>query len=455
MENVSENPNSQLALLGGPKIISSDSPDTFTWPIITKEHEEAVLEVLRAGKMSGLDITNKFEDEYAESLGMKYALGCNNGTNGLYCAFFGLNIGVGDEVIGPSMTYWASLLPVYSLGATVVFAEVAPDTLCVDPDDIEHRITPRTKAILVVHYGGRPADMDRIMQIAKKHNLKVIEDFSHAHGALYKGKEVGTFGDANAASLMSGKSFPIGEGGMMFTNDQRVYERGLLFGHYVQHSKIELEDLKPYIGLPCGGVKYRMHQLSAAFGRVQLKLYKSQMAEIDKAMKYFCDLIEDIPGLKPVRPPKNTGTTMGGWYNACTKYDPEKFDGLSASRFVEAIVAEGSVAVAGANKPLHLHPVFTKMDIYGHGKPTRIANSPQEALGDLQQLEGALPVTESVTRTTFRGPWFKLYRPDIIEKHADVFRKVAANYKDLLPGNTGEVEVGSYSSFFKKSMSDK
>ena len=158
---------SKLALLGGPKGLQVDSGDIFKWPIITKEHEDAVLEVLRAGKMSNLDVTRKFETEYAKKIGMKYGLCCSTGTGALQCAFFGLGIGVGDEVIGPSITYWASLLPLFSLGATPVFAEIDPETLCIDPSDIEHRITPRTKGIVVVHYGGHPVDMDPVMAIAK------------------------------------------------------------------------------------------------------------------------------------------------------------------------------------------------------------------------------------------------------------------------------------------------
>jgi len=179
---------SELALLGGPKGLQVDSGDIFKWPIITKEHEEAVLEVLRGGNMSGLDVTRKFETAYAEKLGLKYGLCTSTGTGALQCAFWGLGIGVGDEVIGPSYIYWASLLPLFSLGATPVFAEVDPETLCIDPNDIEHRITPRTKGIVVVHCGTHPADMDPIMAIAEKHNIAVIEDVSHAQGGFYKGR---------------------------------------------------------------------------------------------------------------------------------------------------------------------------------------------------------------------------------------------------------------------------
>ncbi len=202
-----------LAILGGPAGVTLPPGDTFTWPIITEEDETAVLEVLRRGAMSELDVTMAFEKDFAAWQGRTYALGFNTGTSALHAAMFGVGLGVGDEIICPSITYWASALQCFSLGATVVFADVRPDTLCLDPNDIEQRISPRTKAIMVVHYLGHPADMDAIMQVADRHGIPVIEDVSHAHGGRYRGRTVGNFGAVAAMSLMSGKSMPIGEGG--------------------------------------------------------------------------------------------------------------------------------------------------------------------------------------------------------------------------------------------------
>ena len=304
----------QLAIAGGPKAIISDPGNMFKWPIVTRKIEEQVLKVLREGKMSGTDITEKFERAYAKYYDMKYALGHNNGTAAVQSAMFGIGIGSGDEVICPSITYWASCLPVFSLGGTVSFVDINPDTLCIEPDDIEHRINERTKAIIIVHYLGMPCDMDKIIKIAKKHNIKIIEDVSHAHGSLYKGKLTGTFGDVSAFSLMSGKSFAVGEAGILLTNNQRIYERAILFGHYERHSFLTLKEHKSGAGLPWGGYKYRMHQLSSAMGMEQIKNYPAQMAEIDRAMNYFWDLLENVPGIRAHRPPKDSGCTMGGWY---------------------------------------------------------------------------------------------------------------------------------------------
>ena len=185
---------SALALHGGTPAVCADNEDIFHWPIVTEEDEAAVLDVLRRGAMSGTDITLQFEKEFAAWQGMTYALAHNTGTAALHAAMFGCEIGVGDEIIAPSITYWASVLQVFSLGATVVFADIDPDTLCIDPNQIEQHISPRTKAIMVVHYMGHPADMDPIMEIARRHNLKVIEDVSHAQGGRYKGRMLGTFG---------------------------------------------------------------------------------------------------------------------------------------------------------------------------------------------------------------------------------------------------------------------
>jgi dTDP-4-amino-4,6-dideoxygalactose transaminase len=442
--------SSKLAILGGEKAIKTDPGNMFTWPIITHEDEEAVLEVLRRGAMSNTDVTKKFEQEFAAWQGTKYALGFCNGTSALQAAMFACNIGAGDELICPSVTYWASAIQVFSLSGTVVFADVDPKSLCIDPKDIEKRITDRTKAIMVVHYLGHPADMDSIMEIAKKHNLKVIEDVSHAQGGLYKGRKLGTFGDVAAMSLMSGKSFATGEAGIMVTNNIEIYERAIAFGHYDRYheNSIETDYLKPYAGLPLGGYKYRMHQLSSAVGRVQLKYYDARTEEIRKAMNYFWDLLEGVPGLRAHRPAKDSGSNMAGWYAARGIYVEEELGGLSVSRFAEAVRAEGfGGCYPGCNLPLHTHPLFKTCDVYGHGKPTRIAHSTH----DVREFDKDLPVSEKFGFMTYVIPWFKHYTPAIIEEYANAFRKVAENYKELLDGDKGNpASLGGWSTFFKK-----
>ena len=426
---------SELALLGGETVIKADHSDIFKWPIVTDEHKDAVIKVLDDQEMSRFSITKDFEKEYSKRLSRKYALACNNGTAAVHSALFGMGIGIGDEIIGPSVPYWASVLPAYSLGATVVFADIDPFSLCLDPADVERRITERTKAVVVVHACGMPAEMDAISALAKKHKIMILEDCSHAHGAVYKGRQVGTIGNVSAFSLMSGKSLAIGEGGILLTDDQKIHERALLFGHYFRHNEIRDEQLKPYLGIACGGYKYRMGQVNSAFGLIQLKRYPEQMAEIDKAMNHYCDLIESLDGLTPQRPGPASRTTKGGWYYPIVHYNAEQFGGLSVNRFVDALCAEGSPCRAGFAKPLHTHPVFSTMDIYGHGKPTRVANLPAGTA--LDHLQGNLPVTEGINEKTFSVPWFKHFDIGIIEQHFEAVRKVVQNHRELLPDDEG------------------
>ena len=412
----------KLAVLGGPKAITGEHADLFGWPIVTAEDEQAVLEVLRAGSMSGDDVTRKFEAEYAAYQGCEFTLSFCNGTAALMAAMYGCGVRRGDEIIAPSLTYWATALPAFALGATVVFAEIEADSVCLDPKDIEHRITPRTKTIVPVHYCGHPADMDPIMEIARKHGLKVIEDVSHAHGALYKGRMVGSIGDASAMSMMSGKSFATGEAGMLCTNDRVIYERALALGHYERtDADLTLPELTPFKGLPLGGYKHRVNQTCSAMGRVQLRHYPERMKAIQDGMNYFWDGLEGVPGLHAHRPPKGSGSTMGGWYNPLSHYRPEELGGLPIDKFIQAVNAEGGHSWRAANHPLHLHPVFNDADIYGDGKPTRIAFSDR----DLRQGKGTLPVSEGLSDRCLGIPWFKRCVPKEIDEYIAAYKKVA------------------------------
>lgn len=417
-----------LASNGGPKTVTGENGDLFTWPIITEEDEEAALDVLRRGAMSDTEITKQFESEYAEWQGVEYALGYSSGTASLLGAMYGVGVGIGDEVIGPSVAYWASTLPCMELGATPVFVDIEPDTLCIDPESIEERISERTKAIVVVHNYGHPADMDPIMEIAREHDAAVIEDVSHAHGGRYKGRMVGSIGDVSAISLMSRKSLAVGEAGMLVTDDREIYERAVAFSHYSRHSEtLKRDELSEFSGLPFGGHKHRMHQISAAVGRVQLRHYDERMTEIQNAMNYFWDLLENVPGIRAHRP-VDEDSTMGGWYAPKGLYDPEELGGLPVNRFVDAVTAEGSLCRKGCNFPLHAHPLLHEADIYGHGKPTRIANAHR----DVREADGDLPVAEGIQERCFAIPWFKKCQSDSIEQHASAFRKVAENADELL-----------------------
>jgi len=429
---------SELALLGGPKSITCEAGDIFGWPIVTEEDEQAVLDVLRRGAMSGTDVTRQFEGEFAEWIGARHALGYCSGTSALHAAMWACGIGAGDEVICPSMTFWASCTAALSLGAAVNFADIGRDTLCIDPADVEHRIGPSTRAIIVVHYAGYPCEMDEILAIARGHGVRVIEDVSHAQGSLYKGRKCGTLGDIGAMSLMSRKSLATGEAGIVVTDDRRLYERCIAYGHYERtgtpppgpsaEGDVRDPELKRYAGVPMGGFKHRMHQLSSAMGRTQLKHYDACVAEIQRAMNRFWDILEGVPGIRAHRPPKGSGSTMGGWYAPHGLYRSEELAGLSCKRYCEAVRAEGFECFEGANFPLHTHPLFHTSDLFRMGAPTMVSFGQR----DVRQGTGSLPVAESIAEITFRIPWFKHDRPQVIEQYAAAFRKVARHAHELM-----------------------
>lgn len=430
----------KLALYGGPKAIETPAPEEmFRWPIMTKEDEDAALDVIRRNAFSGVEITEKFQDEFAKWQGRKYAICYTNGTMSISAAMFAIGLGVGDEIICPTKTYWGSVSQAINFGASAVFCNI-DNNLSIDPDDLERCITPKTKAIVVVHYFGYPCDMDRIMAIAKKHNVKVIEDVSHAQGGLYKGKKVGTFGDVAAMSLMSMKSFAAGELGILVTDDREIYERAMAYGHYERNNSKyiqEIDYLKPYAYIGIGGCKGRANQVCTAIARVQLKYYDERCAEIRKAMNYFWDLLEGQPGIRPIRVDESTGSNMAGFYNAQGLFLPEELDGLSVDKFAEAIRAEGFPCAANGNFCLHNHPFFKTFNFMHTEKPSRIAFSDR----DVREDDHLCDRSERIY--CFTVPWFKHFDKAEIEKYANAYKKVIANYKELLDDADARINKGS------------
>ena len=424
----------QLALLGGKPIFDhqSEPDELFHWPIITEEDEQNCLDVIRRNKFSGTDITLAFQEEFAAWQGRKYALAFTNGTMSLSAAMFAVGVGMGDEIICPTKTYWGTVSQAINFGASAVFCNIN-ERLSMDPDDLERCIGPRTKAIMVVHYFGYPADMDAIMPIARKHGLKVIEDVSHAHGALYKGRKVGTFGDCAAMSMMSWKAFAAGELGMLVTDDQKIYERALAYGHYERNNPKNITDpkLSKYPHIALGGVKGRANQLCCTLALGQLHHFDERMAEVNKAMQYFCDGIEDIQGLHPIRPEKGSGSTMGAWYLPQGTYRPGELGGLSSGRFAEAVRAEtnGLHCWEGGNFCLHTHEFFKSFDFYGIGKPSRIAFADR----DVREMDAACAPSEKMYCVSL--PTFKKYMPEHIDRYIEAYRTVAENYEQLITEN--------------------
>ena len=435
----------RLAILGGyPVIENAPEKELFGWPIITEEDEAAALEVIRNNSFSGTDITAKFQEEFAAWQGRDYAVAYCNGTQSIAAAMFAIGLGMGDEIICPTKTYWASIVQASMFGATAVFCNI-DENLSMDPEDLERCITKNTKAIMVVHYLAYPCDMDRIMAIAEKHNLIVIEDVSHAQGGLYKGKKLGTFGQVAAMSMMSQKSFAAGELGMLVTSDRRIYERAIAYAHYERNNPRyiqESEDLIPYANIALGGVKGRANQLCTALARGQLKYYDERCAEVRRAMNYFWDLLEGVPGLRAIRVDESTGSNMAGWYCPHGVYYPEELGGLSSKRFCEAVRAEGvSMCYEGGNHCLHDHQYFQSFDLFHAGQPTRVAFNDRDARMDDKKCD------VSLQRYCFSVPRFIHFEKEWIERYAAAYRKVAENYEDLLAGDSDKVQGGRWYGF--------
>ena len=432
---------SSLALLGGRPVLEKADESLFHWPIVNDAMVAAQTKVLMDGNMSGTDIARRFEERFAAWQGRRYALSHNNGTNALNAAMYAIGLGPGDEIACTSVTYWASCTGALALGASVVFCDIDPATLQMDPASFEARITPRTKAVMVVHYMAHPAPMDEIMSIARRHGIKVIEDVSHAQGGRYKGRMLGTFGDVAAMSLMSCKSFAIGEGGMLVTDDAEIYRRAIRFGHYDRIADVfSEEEMEATKNVPFGGLKNRMHQVSAAIGLEQLKKHDAEIAEIDRAMKYFWKGLSDVKGLRAIYPAE-AGSDKAGWYASRFLYDPDAFGGVSNVTFCDALNAEtGGGFSFGCNMPLHLSSVFFDEDVYGHGRPTARVFLPDGV--DPRAESGSLPVAERINGLVLGEPWFKHCDPSRIDPYIEAVRKVAAHAEELLPVNDTEPVLG-------------
>lgn len=435
---------SKLALLGGEPLIKEHAPlELFAWPIITDEDKAAVMSVVEHNSFSETNLTEEFEGKFALWQGRKYAVAYTNGTMSLAAAMFAVGLGAGDEIICTTKTYWASIAQAVSLGATPVFCNIGDD-LNMDVDHLEKCITKKTKAIMVVHLYAYPCEMDRIMEIANKHGIYVIEDVSHAQGSVYKGTKCGNFGHISAMSLMSHKSFAAGELGVVVTDDKKLYERAIAYGHYERNNAkyiTESRDLNEYFHIPLGAVKGRVNQVCSVLAIGQLKYFDERSLEIRKAMNYFFDLIEDLPGITPRRIDESTGSHMGAYYVASVIYNPSAYEGLSSKRFSAAVTAEFNGAFSsweGGNYCLHTHQYFKTFDFLHLGKPSRIVFMDEDV------RENDKDCDKSLEKCCFSVPWFKKYDKEWIEKYAQVIRKVSENYKDLLEGDEDKIQGGRW-----------
>ncbi len=282
---------SQLAISGGTPIRTEAYP---AWPVWDQRDIDAVTRTVKSGRWGGFPYpgpnTAAFSEKFAELQGGGTAVTMMNGTITMEVALRAAGIGWGDEVIVPAYTFQATAAAPMAAGAIPVIVDIHPDTLCTDPAAVEAAITPKTKAIIVVHLAAQVTDMDAITAIAKKHNLIVIEDAAHAHGAEWRGKGVGLWGDFGSFSLQSAKSLTTGEGGVLLIKDSHLAQRAA--------SIIDCGRPKDPEGVEFTmGQNYRWSELHAALGLVALERFPEQLEERSAMADYLEESLSDMPGI--------------------------------------------------------------------------------------------------------------------------------------------------------------
>jgi dTDP-4-amino-4,6-dideoxygalactose transaminase len=321
------------------------------WPIFDQEEIDAVTNVVKSGKWwcgapnshAGENIW-KLQEEFAKFNESKFAWPCTNGTHAIEIVLLAMGIGIGDEVIVSDWTFVASGSVVVSVGAVPVFCDVDPESFVIDVKKMESLITPRTKAIICVHLGGMPCEMDKIMEIAKKRNLKVIEDCAHAHGSRYKGKRVGNWGDAGTFSFQASKVMTAGEGGMIVCNDTDLSARIYEVLDSGRHPGEWFYDHFVY------GSNYRLSEFNAAILRTQLKKYLPQLAKRNEAAKYLNAELIKIPGVHPQK--RGLGVEESGNYVYPVYFEPDKFGGITYKEMYKELEA-AKIPTDACYPPLH------------------------------------------------------------------------------------------------------
>ncbi len=337
------------AILGGQKLRTKGWPE---WPIwIPETDEPQLLKVMRSGVWSRAGVVKEFESKWAEVIGAKRCLAVVNGTNALIAAMVQLGIGGGDEVIVPPYTFIATVASILQTGAMPVFVDTDPETFQIDASKIEAKITPRTKAIVPVHILGLPADMIKIMAIAKKHNLLVVEDACQGWLAEIDKKKVGTFGNAGCFSFQNSKNIPIGEGGAIVSDDDALMDRCYSFHNYGNAYGAMVGDVGS--GTVIAGTKLRMAEYQAAIGLAQLKRLEEQTTKRNENATYLKSQIRKIPGIIPFK--FNPKVTRAAFHLFPFTYKKEEFNGLSRGQFIKALGAEGIPSSSGYT-PLNKMP---------------------------------------------------------------------------------------------------
>jgi len=321
---------SRLAVRGGTPVRTKGFPG---WPVWDRQHDEQrVLEVLRSGVWSRSRVVAEFEKKYAELLGAKRCLATTHGTTALITALTALDIGVGDEVLVGPYTFVASVSVIFLVGALPIMVDTDPETFLVNPDKMEAKITPNTRAILPVHIYGLPADMARINAIAKKRNLLVLEDACQAWLSELNGKKCGTHGDLGCFSFQNSKHLTCGEGGAIVGEDDAVMKRAVSYHDFGRGG--------PYLGSKC-----RMTEFQAAILLAQMVRLEEQTQRRWENAVYLTSKLQSIPGITPHR--LHDGVTRAAYHLYPLRYNAQEFNGAPRDKFIAALRAEGIPCSSG------------------------------------------------------------------------------------------------------------
>lgn len=391
----------KLAIHGGKKLRSKPFPRHKT---IGLEEKKAVERVMESGVLSkylgcwhenfmGGPEVQALETEWADFFGVNHAIAVNSCTSGLFCAVGAMGTEPGDEIIVTPYTMSATAMAPLIYNAIPVFADIEADYFCLDPLDIEARITPHTKGILVVDLFGHAYDADAINAIARKHDLWIIEDTAQAPGGTYKDRFTGTLGDVGVFSLNYHKHIHCGEGGIVVTNDNTIADRIRLIRNHGE-SVVEEMGVSNIVNLI--GFNFRMTEMEAAVARCQLKKIPGLIEKRIENQKYIADRLAAIPAI--TAPVTRAGCKHVYYMDAC-KFD-EGVAGVSRNHFIEAVQAELPVFEGreaegvrinyGYVKPIYLQPIFQEKTAYGSNHFP--FNNPERA--DLTYNKGACPVCE-------------------------------------------------------------
>jgi len=423
-----------LAIHGGTPLVSSPVRDA--WRQVTGIEKQAVADLMDQGVLSvgSGGVIGKLEQEFADFIGRRYGLACNNGTNTLFSAYVAAGVGPGTEVIVPAYTWHATVTPVLHAAATPVFAEIEPSTLCLDPDDVERRITERTKAICVVQVWGNVPDMTRFRRIADDHGLVLIEDASHAHGASFGGRRVGAFGDIACFSMQGSKAVSGGELGMVLTDDAELYDRMLLLGHFGRIDAGQAGPTFPDIGDMSLGAKFRAHPYAAAVARCHLTRLPDLNELRTRNYAVLNDIVRGAPGIAVLDP--LPGAVRGGYLEFKFVVDEGEL-GASREKFSDACQAEGAPVTVDRYSArnftyglLHLAPLYNAFDRRQLGgcfyDPTRL-----DLAAGLGYKLGDLPVTEDLCNRIIGVPAFTDVAEKQVEQVGLAIRKVALQAHSL------------------------